>query len=84
MLVGDLAQHTVSKPHTILCLSVAFIDLQLINCVIIIFNKVKMIRNVNKKDHKIDEILQEVEELVDYAMDVVDKAERCKDPEIPY
>ena len=42
-----------------------------------------MIRNVNK-DHKIDEILQEVEELVDYAMDVVDKAERCKDPEIPY
>ena len=43
-----------------------------------------MIRNV-RGDQEIDEILKEVEELVYYAMDVVaDKAEECRDPDIPY
>ena len=47
-------------------------------------SKVKLIRNV-KGDHEIDEILKEVEELVHYAMHVVaDKAEKCRDPDIPY
>ena len=32
----------------------------------------------------IDEVLKEVEELVDFAMDVVDMAEECKDPLMPY
>ena len=43
-----------------------------------------MIRKV-KSDQEIDEVLKEVEELVDYAMDVVaDKAEKCNDPDLPY
>ena len=36
-----------------------------------------------KGDHKIDHILKEVEDLIDYAMDMVEKMEKCKDPDIP-
>ena len=36
------------------------------------------------KNGQFNKILKEVEELVDYAMDVADMAEKCKDPAIPY
>ena len=43
-----------------------------------------MTRSV-EDDQEIDEVLKDVEELVHYAMDMVaDKAEKCKDPDIPY
>ena len=43
-----------------------------------------MIRGV-KDVETVEEILKEVEELVDYTMDVVvDKAEKYKDPAIPH
>ena len=32
----------------------------------------------------IPEILDRVEKLVDFALDVVDMAEECRDPDIPY
>ena len=32
----------------------------------------------------IPEILGRVEKLVDFALDVVDMAEECRDPDIPY
>ena len=44
-----------------------------------------MVKPVTKDDQEIDEILKKVEELVHYAMDVVaDKAEKYRDPDIPY
>ena len=37
-----------------------------------------------KDEGMIAEILDRVEKLVDFALDVVDMAEECRDPAIPY
>ena len=37
-----------------------------------------------KDQEMIAEILAKVEKLVDFALDVVDMAEECRDPAIPY
>ena len=53
-------------------------------CADFFFIKVKIVPKI-KDDREIDQILKEVEKLVHYAMDVViDRAEKCRDPGIPY
>ena len=37
-----------------------------------------------RSQEMIPEILDRVEKLVDFALDVVDMAEECMDPDIPY
>ena len=37
-----------------------------------------------KTQDMISEILNRVEKLVDFALDVVDMAEECRDPDMPY
>ena len=45
--------------------------------------QVKLIRKVNDPS-MIQEILTEVEDLVDFSMDVMNMAEECKDPATPH
>ena len=43
-----------------------------------------MIQDLKNDPKMIDEVLKEVEKLVNYAMDVVDMAEKCGNPAILY
>ena len=47
------------------------------------FLGLKMTQKIKTQD-MIPEILNRVEKLVDFALDVVDMAEECRDPDMPY
>ena len=49
----------------------------------IYFFKIEMTQEIKTQD-KMPEILDRVEKLVDFALDVVDMAEECRDPDILY
>ena len=48
-----------------------------------VYLKVETTQEIRNQE-MIPEILDRVEELVEFALDVVDMAEECRDPDIPY